>query len=394
MNGILDANHIKVRRISPDDGGQYFFGYYDNRAFHPDGKLHLCHRVPFMDRLPTGEDECELGSLDMDTDVFSPVALTRSWNFQQGAMLQWNPVNPDEIIYNVYTDHGYRAVVKNIHSKKERMLQRPLANVSADGKWGLSINMNRVYDFRAGYGYCNEVDAWKDQNAPEEDGVFLVDMESGQAKQIITYAQLDRIYNWENGHHIDRKIVINHITFNQESDRFLFLVRFFPEPGGMWRTGLGTSDLGGNIYKLRPYTFASHYYWGKQGKLMLYGDCAEGDGLYVMQDETQDYAVYDRALFHEDIHCSYSPDGQWLIGDGYQDRDQYRPVYLYHINSKRGMVVGRFYSPHLSSMDIRCDLHCRWDPNGTGVSFDSIHEGKRRVYMMDLIEAMSVIKNK
>ena len=121
-----------------------------------------------MDRLPTGEDECELGSLDMDTGVFSPVALTRSWNFQQGAMLQWNPVNPDEIIYNVYTDHGYRAVVKNIHSKKERMLQRPLANVSADGKWGLSINMNRVYDFRAGYGYCNEVDAWKDQNAPEE----------------------------------------------------------------------------------------------------------------------------------------------------------------------------------------------------------------------------------
>ena len=81
-------------------GGQYFFGYYDNRAFHPDGKLHLCHRVPFMDRLPTGEDECELGSLDMDTGVFSPVALTRSWNFQQGAMLQWNPVNPDEIIYN------------------------------------------------------------------------------------------------------------------------------------------------------------------------------------------------------------------------------------------------------------------------------------------------------
>ena len=117
MNGILDANHIKVRRISPDDGGQYFFGYYDNRAFHPDGKLHLCHRVPFMDRLPTGEDECELGSLDMDTGVFSPVALTRSWNFQQGAMLQWNPVNPDEIIYNVYTDHGFRAVVKNIHSR-------------------------------------------------------------------------------------------------------------------------------------------------------------------------------------------------------------------------------------------------------------------------------------
>lgn len=394
MNGILDANYIKIWRISPDDEWQYFYGYYDNKAFHPVKKVHLCHRVPFMDRLPTGNDSCELGLLDLETKEFTSLAETRSWNFQQGAMLQWNPSEPDEIIYNSYLEGGYRTVVKNIYGKGQRILDRPLANVSPDGRWGLSINMSRVYDFRAGYGYCNEKDVWSRENAPGEDGVFLVNMKSGEVKQIITYAHLEQIYNQENGCGSNKKIVINHITFNRESSRFLFLVRYFPKQDGMWKTGLGTSDLNGNVYKLRPYTYASHYYWGKQGKLMLYGDCGEGDGLYVMQDRSQDYTVYDRAMFHEDIHCSYSPDGQWIIGDGYQDAELYRPVYLYHINSRKGMIIGRFYSPHLASIDIRCDLHCRWNTDGLRVSFDSIHEGKRGVYMMDLREAMEVIKNK
>lgn len=394
MNSILDADYIKIRKISPEDNGQYFYGYYDNKAFHADKKLHLCHRVPFMNRLPDGNDVCELGVLDMDKGSFSPAAVTRSWNFQQGAMLQWNPANGNEIIFNSFIDGAYRSVVKDIHSGVERILDRPLANVSPDGMWGLSINMSRVYDFRPGYGYCNLKDTLKDQAAPKEDGVFLMDMERGESRQIITYAGLERIFNQVEGHGKGRKIVINHITFNRESNRFLFLVRYYPEPGGMWETGLGTSSLEGDVYKLRPYTYASHYHWGRKGRLMLYGDCGEGDGLYVMQDETQDYMVYDKELFHEDIHCSYSPDGEWIIGDGYQNEHQYRPVYLYHTGRRKGMVIGRFYSPQLSSVDIRCDLHCRWNPDGTEVSFDSIHDGSRGVYMMDLREAMDVIKYK
>lgn len=394
MNGILDADYIKIRKISPDDEGQYFYGYYDNRAFHPDRNVHLCHRVSFMDRLPVKEDECQLGILDLRSGEFTPLAVTAAWNFQQGAMLEWNPSNPEEVVYNIYRDGTYGAVIRNIYTGKERTAERPLANVSPDGKWGLSINMNRVYDFRPGYGYCNQEDIWKGVNAPKEDGVFLVDMESGRAKQIITYEQLEGIFNQEEGCIKSRKIVINHITFNQESSRFLFLVRYFPEPGGMWKTGLGTSDLDGNIYMLRPYTYASHYFWGKKGFLMLYGDCGEGEGLYVMRDQTQDYTLYDKEMFHEDIHCSYSPDEEWILGDGYQDELLYRPVYLYHVKSKRGMVIGRFFSPHLSNTDIRCDLHCRWNPDGRSASFDSIHEGRRGVYLMDLTEAMNVIINK
>lgn len=392
MKGILEDKFIQMEKISPDDEWYYFYGYYDNLAFHPEKPLHLCHRVPFMDRLPRKEDVCQLGVLDMNTREFTKLAETNAWNFQQGAMLMWNPANYDEIIYNVFESGKYQAAIKNIKTGEIRFTDRPVANVSSDGKWGLSLNMNRIYDFRPGYGYCNIEDPWKNVNAPEEDGVFLINMETGKSRQIISYAQLAEIYNYKEGRKKDWKITINHITFNRESNRFLFLVRYFPEEGKEWKTGLGTSDLQGNIYKLRDYTYASHYYWGEQGTLLIYADCGAGDGLYELKDETQEYEIYDRSMFFEDIHCSYSPDRQWIIGDGYQDENEYRPLYLYNIESGKGMVIGRFYSPRTDCTDIRCDLHCRWNLDGTGISMDSIHEGRRGVYLADLKKAMNYIK--
>lgn len=392
MKGILNGELIQVKKISPDDEGYYFYGYYDNLAFHPEKKFHLCHRVLFMDRLPKAGEVCQLGVINMETREFIQFAQTKAWNFQQGAMLSWNPANSDEIIYNVFQDGKYKAVIKNLKNNTVRYMDRPVANISPDGKWGLSVNMNRIYDFRPGYGYCNIEDPWKNVNAPAEDGVFLVNMETGTSNQIISYEQLAELYNYKDGQKIDWKITINHITFNRESNRFLFLVRYFPEEGKEWKTGLGTSDLQGNIYKLRNYTYASHYYWGKQGKLLIYADCGAGDGLYELKDESQEYRIFDKKMFFEDIHCSYSPDGQWIIGDGYQDEQDYRPLYLYNIESGKGMVIGRFYSPKPDCTDIRCDLHCRWNLDGKSVSMDSIHEGRRGVYLVELEQAMKHIK--
>lgn len=391
MTGILDANDVIVTRMSPEDGGHYFFGYYDIPAFHPSKALHLCHKTAFMDRLPEAADHCQIGILDMESGAFQKIADTNSWNFQQGAMLQWNPANENEIIYNRYTEGTYQGVIKNVETGAERILERPVANVSPDGRWGLSVNMSRVYDFRPGYGYCNQKDPLAAVDIPEDDGVHLIDMESGRARLILSYRQInDAIPQPEQP---ERKIVINHLTFNRESDRFLFLVRVFPDASGQWTTALGTSDRQGRLYCLRPYAYASHYYWAERGRLMIYGGWDHGGGLYVLQDGTPAEERYDSPLFRKDIHCSYSPDGEWIIGDGYQDDEQYRPVYLYHLSSGRGMMIGRFYSPLPTVTDIRCDLHCRWSPDGEAVSFDSIHEGFRGVYRMELTEAMRKIKH-
>ena len=392
MNGILETSNVKIRCISPvGDGYQYFYGYYDNPAFDTQDRRHLCNRVRFMDRLPKPGDVSELGYFDLGTGAFRVFAETSAWNFQQGSMLQWNPKNQKEAIYNIWDGGEYRCVVQNVETGEKRTLDYPVANVSADGNHGLSINFNRVYDFRPGYGYYNRRDPWYDVPAPRDDGVVLVDMQTGKGRQIISYSQLDKIYN-DSPALKGAKIVINHITFNRASDRFLFLVRNFTKDGQNWRTGLGTSDLEGNVYKLRPYTYASHYFWKNDGKLLIYADCGEGEGLYELTDRTQEYVLHDRSFFTQDIHCSYSPDQKYIVGDGYPDAAHYRPVFLYGVGRKKGLLLGRFYAPGLSSLDIRCDLHCRWNHAGTMVSFDSIHEGFRGLYIMDLRDATASLE--
>ena len=37
-----------------------------------------------------------------------------------------------------------------------------------------------------------------------------------------------------------------------------------------------------------------------------------------------------------------------------------------------------------SSGDVRCDLHPRWSPDGKIVTVDSIHDGRRAIYQLDL----------
>lgn len=94
--GFLSDYAQDLRRISPEkDGFHYFFGYYDNPAYSPDDSLHLCNRVPFMDRLPKDGDVNELGVFDLKAGDFHPIAKTLAWNFQQGSMLQWLPGQKD-----------------------------------------------------------------------------------------------------------------------------------------------------------------------------------------------------------------------------------------------------------------------------------------------------------
>ena len=109
-----------VRRISPGDGF-YFFGYYDLPAFDQSEKYHLTHKTSFMNRLQTKGDTADIGLIEIESGKYSRIETTRAWNFQQGAMLQWNPCAPDrEIIYNDVLGKDYVGVIMDIHTGKKR----------------------------------------------------------------------------------------------------------------------------------------------------------------------------------------------------------------------------------------------------------------------------------
>ncbi len=384
MTGVRDLG-VPLRRISPvQDDGQYFFGYYDLPAFSGDDRFHLANRVRFRDRQPRIGETSTLGLIDLESLDFQVLAETAAWNFQQGSMLQWYPEgSKTQVLYNDYRDSEYCAVIRDLPSGRERLLSRPLAAVSPDGRWGLSINFNRVYDFRPGYGYNNRPDPWFNDPQPVDDGVFLVDLATGASCLIISYRQLGGIYN--TAPELRRsKIVVNHITFNRDSDRFIFLVRTFPEPGAGWQTGIGSADLDGRVYLWRPYTYASHYHWQDGRHLLIHADAGAGKALYDLTDLSQEARIIAAGYVRQDIHCCYSPDRRLFSGDAYPDHVGYRELFLYSPAADRGLSLGRFRSAADSVGDFRCDLHARWNRAGDQISFDSTHENRRGIYLLDL----------
>lgn len=113
---------IKAKRLTQGEGN-YFFGYYDIPAWNEKGTCHLCHKVDFWRRMPEKDDAAEIGMINaenMENLEYIKLDTTTAWNFQQGAMLTWNPKAPnDEIIYNARENGRYMSAVLNIHTGKK-----------------------------------------------------------------------------------------------------------------------------------------------------------------------------------------------------------------------------------------------------------------------------------
>jgi len=378
---------VKRRIITPDDGAQYFFGYYDLMPYDTADRRHLLHRVTldYMDRLPTKNDVAQLGYVDTETGEVTYFAATPAWNFQQGAMLQWNPAAPDEeVIYNIRDGEEFRCVTHNLKTGKKKIAERAIANISPDGKWGLAINMPRVYDFRPGYGYGDVRDKFYDIACPEDDGVWLVNMETGAAKLIISYKRI-----WDEFPSLGyegAKFVVNHITFNPDSNRFLFLNRNFHRPQDkIWATTLFTSDLEGNLYRLLANTVVSHYHWKNSTDIAGFFKCGEEVGTFILTDMTDKYEKLDSYYFRGDTHTLYSPDRRYLIGDGYPHPEtQHRAISIYDFKTNESGILYSEISKAPPIIDNRCDLHNIWSHSAKKISYDSTHRGRRDICELDV----------
>lgn len=385
----IPENGVKPRILNPvDDGYEYFFGYYDLQAYSADDKRHLFHRtkLSYLDRLPTKDDVCELGYIDLETGKVTVFAETTAWNFQQGAMLQWNPAAPnDEVIFNIRDeDNEFRCVTLNLNTGKRKIADRAIANVSPDGKWGLSINMARVYDFRPGYGYGEKGDPNADISTPDNDGVWLVNMETGKSKLIIDYARIAR--EFPNEEFDGAKFVVNHITFNQTSTRFLFLNRNFRRPEDKrWATWLFTSDLEGNLHLLLDATMVSHYHWKDDKTILGYLSFDNVPGIYEIEDLAHHGVDVGDPLIFGDVHTLYSPDRRFYIGDGYPGHtDSHRRIYIREFATGETAILHSEFSHEPEIIDNRCDLHNLWSHDGKKISYDSSNRARRDICELDV----------
>lgn len=365
----------------------HFFGYYDKFPWNAGGRYLLGLETTFFDRPPTAADVAVVGMVDLEAgNRWIPLAETRAWNWQQGTMLQWLGSDPEgTILFNLREEERFAAVLLQVQTGARRVLPRPVYAASRDGRQALSVNFARIAANRPGYGYAGLPDPWAEDPHPAEDGIHRMDLGTGEYRLVVS---LDQVvgYRPKPGMAGPRHW-FNHLQFNPSGTRFLFLHRWV-EPGRGRLTRLFTADPdGGRLRCLADHDLVSHFDWRDDTHVLAWArQPGIGDRFFLFPDREGDPEIVGDGLLTEDGHCSYSPDGGWLMTDTYPDRvEGKRRLLLYDLIRRQLHEVDRFWAiPDRITGEIRCDLHPRWSRDGRQVCFDSVHEGSRQIYVVDV----------
>lgn len=372
----------EVIKVSPDDGFEYYYGYYDKSPWDIDDRYMIAIRVKQAYKSVAPKEDGTVGVIDTQNgNKFIEIGTTRSWNVQQSCMAQW--MGPDfrsRIIYNDFRDGKYCSVIYNMEQRREeKVLPLPVYDVARDGSFALSLDFSRLHRMRPGYGYSNLPDFTKGELCPDKPCIQKMDIPSGRVTDLFKYTDMAAFEPDETMQGAEHKV--NHLMISPNGKRFMVLHRWFQK--GRKHTRLVTVNIDKTeMYNLSDDVFVSHCFWKNDNEILSFLRKKETkDHYYLMKDKTQEYKMFWPEL-KTDGHCSYSPDNQLIITDTYPNRKRIASVYLCTEQDNRARRIARVFAPFRYDNDCRCDLHPRWNHAGDKVCIDSVHSGKRALYVI------------
>ena len=378
----------------------HWFSYYDKLQFDPSCRYVLGMEVNFEHRSPQPDDVISIGMVDLKDNDRSPrcdaagwikLGQSRSWCWQQGCMLQWLPGSKNQIIWNDREGDRFVCHILNVHSGKKRTLPYPIYTLSPDGRTAVAPDLRRVQDMRPGYGYAGLPDPYKDDLAPKDSGIFRIDLKTGRRDLIISIADVAKIPS----PHINTtgaKHYFNHLLFNPDGSRFIFLHRRLgPGLGGKGTRMLTAKPDGSDIHIVDSYGKTSHFIWRDPRHILAWAwHPSHKNAFYLYEDSTGGKVeVVGKDVMPKNGHCTYLPGNKWILNDTYPDKERKQNPYLYNVATGERVPLGHFYLPPQYKGEWRCDTHPRFSPDGRSVVIDSPHEGNGR--QMHLIDISAIV---
>lgn len=390
-----------ITRISPDDKDhEYFFGYYDKSPWDITDRYMLCMKANDTWSDVSPKETADILLIDTekkedDKERVKKIAETRAWNVQQSCMLQWlGPDYSSRVLYNDYRDGKYVSVILTLATMEERVIPAPVYSVSADGKFALTLDFSRLYNLRPGYGYYNVPEKTKGVALPDATAIWKVDLETGEVTELLKYTDFANFQPRPEMQEAGAVHKVNHIMLSPNGKRFMVLYRWFC--GQRKYTRLVTCNVDGtDMYVLSDDDMVSHCFWKNDSEILAFENKHNGGpGYYLMKDKTQEY-LHCWPQFSNDGHPSYSPDGSLIVTDSYPDRARVASINLMDGDEtkKENKTIARVFAPFKYDNDTRCDLHPRWNHAGDKICFDSIFEGHRGLYVVDVKKGIQIETN-
>lgn len=354
----------------------FFYGFHDKIPWSLDNNKLLAHKVLIDNRKIEKNDKTEIGYFCGDDFLdFKKLAETKSWNWQQGSMLQWLGRN-DKIIYNDWDGNKNIAKIIDKNGDLITKLDYPIGAVSENGEYALSYSFARLNRGMPGYGYPFENDKLKEEKIPENSGLKLLRLENRDVKDLFSIKDIFEIQTEEsmnNAYHF-----FTHCLFSYNKDKFLFLHRWLNE-GKRLKSRLISYDIKNDKLFIFPTNgMVSHFTWVNNDKVFAYANTeTHGDGYYLFEDNKTDFQFINNNNYSNDGHPQYCLANGFIVTDTYPNRFRIQELSVFDLEDQQKEIIAKLKSPLDYKEQIRCDLHPRWDRSGKQICFDSAHLGKR-----------------
>lgn len=387
---FADKTEFPPTRVITRGPRHHWFGYYDKLQFDPSSRYVLGMEVAFEHRSPKADDVIKVGMVDLqDQDRWIELGESSAWNWQQGCMLQWLPGSDSKVIWNDREQGQFVSRILDVKTGKGRTIASPVYSVSPDGKTAVTPDFRRIQDVRPGYGYPGFPDPHFKDLAPQDSGIFKVDLATGKKELILTLEEIARTGNIPR-QQPDIKHYFNHLLFSPDGSRFITLHRW-QYPNGKRLSRMITANLdGSDVRVVVDNGFVSHFIWRDPAHILTQSKATPDSpswGDFLVKDESQGkLQEVGKGVLDQGGHLSYLPGNEWILNDTYpKGKERIQTPHLYHVASGKRIDLGHFHSPALYTGEWRVDTHPRFSPDAKYVCIDSPHkEEGRQLHLIDI----------
>ena len=355
-----------------------FFGYYDKSPFSFDGKTILAISVDCLNQPLIEPITADIGYFSIDNDLqFNKVGESTTWCWQMGARLMWHPYHSNNmILYNTMVGENYGSIAYDL--LKGQIIQEhnfPIYDIDFQGMKVATLNFSRLGRLRPGYGYINLPDENVNDPAPENDGVWIIDVASKNRELIISLSDLNQFAPIDSM--AEAEHYVNHLSFSPSGKKLMFFHIWTHNRKRNVRALVVNTD-GTELQEVMEKS-ASHYAWKNDSELLLTGQGEDGFGYYLIDLNNSLSSTMLNSKLSFDGHPSFFIDQENIIFDSYpRGILRKQSLFLSDLNGHM-QLIAEFIPPPSYLGETRCDLHPRLSPDEKKICIDT--PGKEGRYL-------------
>jgi len=402
---------IELKRATPE-GHHCFFGYYDKSPWNLSKEYLLFGETTVYGRQPRENEPLSIGVVHLNTNKAEKLAVTPTWNFQQGCMMQW--LDDECFIYNSCVGKDFVSKIFDLKTRKHMSVPKPVYAISHDKSIIMTVDFARIQQYRQGYGYLGgEFDPNRDV------AIESLNLRTGISQTLVSFTQFFELGYLKLG----QSYWVDHILFSPDDSHITFLLRNLMDDGGCCSRLFCCAVNGQNLRCLLDTGMASHAdwfdnehfcIWGRRQNTVrhlqsnrlirsvlkpmiqlvrrtgvpnvvragLYGDAFLK--INIHSGKISPFATHIPAN-EGGGHFTFDKSKKWMLNDTSINSQGNRWLMLYYLPSDNRINLASIYTPvAIHNTAFRCDLHPRWSPDNQEICIDSVHEGYRAMYIADI----------